>query len=159
MLTPTIPFAHAVKPQIGLPARQRGAQPGNHNALKHGIFAAASRLPAALKHTRPDVVPAPSQTNLDLLQGALARADRIMSDALDLMETSRQPMFGLGCNAFSGSLSLFARISILKFQLALPRARLVNLARGASLLIDWEFGRIPEYPLFVPLTLQNSDAN
>jgi hypothetical protein len=159
MLAPTLASARTVEPLMRPQGRRRGGQPGNHNARTHGFYAAAPRPPAVHIRARLDSVAAAPQSNLDLLQVALNRADRLMSDALDLMETSRQPMFGLGCIAFSGSLSLFARISILKFRLALPKACLLNLARHTSWLIDWEFRRITEYPIFVPLTLRNSDAN
>ena len=78
-------------PPAALPKRRRGAQPGNHNALKHGLYARATQAEAR----REPEQQAGLQAEVEMLH-SLIRRMFAMADGVDNMEEMIEALRAVG---------------------------------------------------------------
>jgi len=161
-LPPPTPRHPLVSPKPGVVKRKRGGQPGNHNARKHGFYAARRPHPTALAIDK-----------IKNAGGRLARTSTsIHARIMSLLDITSVEFAQMGKakdkKAFRLALAVSARANkaigmLINQRTALfaPSAHLQGLAADAYFLINYEFQDldISEYPVFVPPGLENLSAN
>jgi transposase len=138
--------------------KRRGGQPGNHNARKHGLYAARHPHPAAalIKSaafiTRlPGSDPASISSQVETLRminlGLLETLESV-SDSATYLALVRHIL---------RNISAITNLVMAQYALGAEQRLLLDLASQTGLLVNWEFraNRISPHPVFVPHSFEN----
>lgn len=161
-LPPPTPGSPSVPPKPGVVKRNRGAQPGNNNARKHGFYSARRPHPTALAIEKiKNASGRLAGTSTSIHARIMALLDIASVEFTQMGKAKDKKAFRLALAVSARTNKAIGTLINQRTALLAPSAHLQDLAADVYFLINYEFQDldISEYPVFVPLGLENLCAN